>query len=57
MPWHRIRDLGNLLRPAYDKVDLEIIWQTVTNDLPPLRAAVLRSLATFEDNPEPSDER
>ena len=44
VPWREIRDLGNLLRHAYDKVDLEIIWQTITDDLPPLKAAVLRAL-------------
>jgi uncharacterized protein with HEPN domain len=44
VPWRQIRDLGNLLRHAYDKVDLEIIWRTVTDDLPPLRNAVMRAL-------------
>lgn len=44
VPWRQIRDLGNLLRHAYDKVDLEIIWQTITDDLPPLKAAVLKAL-------------
>jgi uncharacterized protein with HEPN domain len=46
VPWRQIRDLGNLLRHAYDKVDLEIIWQTITDDLPPLKAALLRALQT-----------
>jgi uncharacterized protein with HEPN domain len=36
VPWRQIRDLGNLLRHAYDKVDLEIIWQTMADDPPPL---------------------
>jgi len=44
VPWRQIRDLGNLLRHDYDKVDLEIIWQTITDDLPPLKAAVLKAL-------------
>jgi uncharacterized protein with HEPN domain len=39
-----VRDLGNLLRHEYDKVDLEIIWQTVTDDLPALKTAVQRAL-------------
>jgi hypothetical protein len=29
-PWRQVRDLGNPLRHAYDKVDLEIIRQTIT---------------------------
>jgi len=44
VPWRQIRDLGNLLRHAYDKVDLEIIWHTITDDLPPLKSAVLKAL-------------
>jgi uncharacterized protein with HEPN domain len=51
VPWRQIRDLGNMLRHAYDKVDLEIIWQTITDDLPPLKAAVLKALQTPPDNP------
>jgi uncharacterized protein with HEPN domain len=44
IPWREIRDLGNLLRHAYDRVDLEIIWSTVTDDLPALKHALLRAL-------------
>lgn len=50
VPWRQIRDLGNLLRHAYDKVDLEIIWQTITDDLPPLKAAVLKALQSPSGN-------
>ena len=42
--WRQIRYLGNLLRHAYDSVELEIIWQTITDDLPPLRTAVTKAL-------------
>jgi uncharacterized protein with HEPN domain len=51
VPWRQIRDLGNLLRHAYDKVDLEIIWHTITDDLPPLKAAVLRALNSLPGDP------
>ena len=51
VPWRQIRELGNLLRHAYDKVDLEIIWQTITDDLPPLKAAVLKALQSPQANP------
>jgi uncharacterized protein with HEPN domain len=43
--WHKIRGAGNHLRHAYEKVDVESVWYTVTDDLPPLKAAVLRALA------------
>ena len=37
-PWAEIRGLGNWLRHAYDRIDVETIWLTVKRDLPPLRA-------------------
>jgi uncharacterized protein with HEPN domain len=43
-PWHKIRATGNWLRHAYERVNLEIVWGTVKNDLPPLKMAVLRAL-------------
>jgi uncharacterized protein with HEPN domain len=39
-PWRDIRGIGNQLRHAYQRIDLETIWNAVTVDLPPLRAAV-----------------
>ena len=44
LPWHEIRGIGNWLRHQYDRVDIETLWNTVTDDLPPLKAAVNRSL-------------
>ena len=41
-PWRDIRGMGNQLRHAYERVDLETIWNSVTDDLPPLKAAMLR---------------
>jgi uncharacterized protein with HEPN domain len=51
VPWRQIRDLGNLLRHACDEVDPEIIWQTITDELPPQKAAVLRVLQPTPGNP------
>jgi uncharacterized protein with HEPN domain len=45
LPWHNIRGIGNWLRHRYDRVDVETVWNTVIDDLPPLRAGVLRALA------------
>ena len=44
-PWHKIRGMGNWLRHQYDRIDLQSMWDTVTDDLPPLKAAVLLALA------------
>ncbi len=39
-PWPDIRGLGNWLRHAYDRVTFDVIWDTVENDLPGLKADV-----------------
>jgi uncharacterized protein with HEPN domain len=44
LPWHNIRGMGNWIRHAYDRVDVETVWYTVTDHLPALRAGVLRAL-------------
>ena len=44
LPWRNIRGIGNWLRHQYDRVDVETLWNTVTQDLPPLAAAVTRAL-------------
>jgi uncharacterized protein with HEPN domain len=44
LPWRDIRGIGNWLRHQYDRVDIETIWNTLTRDLPPLKAAVHHAL-------------
>jgi uncharacterized protein with HEPN domain len=46
-PWADIRGVGNQLRHAYERIDLETVWSTVTDDLPPLKASVLRGLDSW----------
>lgn len=36
IPWPQIVGLRNRLIHGYDAVDKDILWQVVTNDLPPL---------------------
>ena len=38
IPWEDIIDMRNHLTHAYFDVDLDIVWDTVTKDLPPLVA-------------------
>ena len=45
-PWRNIRGMGNWLRHEYDRVDLSLVWQTVTDDLPSLKASIQRTLDT-----------
>ena len=44
-PWSAIRAVGNVLRHEYDRVDPEIIWRIVNNDLDPLKRAVEAALS------------
>jgi uncharacterized protein with HEPN domain len=39
-PWRQIRDLGNVVRHAYDQLDPEIVWTIVRDQLPQLLADV-----------------
>jgi uncharacterized protein with HEPN domain len=50
------RAMGNILRHSYHRVDDSIVWGTVKEDLPDLRATVQKLLQTlhaeqFEENP------
>lgn len=46
VPWRDIRGIGNWLRHQYDRVEIEVIWNTIQDDLPPLKKAVETVLAT-----------
>lgn len=36
IPWQDIIDMRNHLTHAYFDIDLDIVWDTIMNDLPPL---------------------
>lgn len=40
IPWRRIADLGNLIRHAYQHVDIKLLWAIYTDDIGPLKEAV-----------------
>jgi uncharacterized protein with HEPN domain len=42
IPWQDIKDFRNLLAHEYFGVDLEIVWNTICDDLPMLMDAVQR---------------
>ena len=41
IPWHAIKSMRNLHAHDYEKVDLEIVWDTLTRDIPELRDNLL----------------
>jgi len=44
-PSRAIRGMGNRLRHAYDDIDTAMVWDTIQNDLPPLKKDAERALA------------
>jgi uncharacterized protein with HEPN domain len=42
--WADIRGMGNRLRDAYDRMNLDVIWNTIREDLPGLAADVQAAL-------------
>jgi uncharacterized protein with HEPN domain len=48
--WEGFRGMGNILRHAYHRIDDQIVWNTVKDELPPMRQIILR--APGPDNPE-----
>jgi uncharacterized protein with HEPN domain len=53
VPWRDIRGIGNWLRHQYDRVDIETVWNTIQTDLPSLKAAVERVLASSRPPAQP----
>jgi uncharacterized protein with HEPN domain len=50
--WREIRGIGNWLRHQYERIELPVIFKTIKDDLPPLKAAVLRALLPSSANPK-----
>jgi uncharacterized protein with HEPN domain len=44
LPWPEIVSLRNRLIHGYDSVDFDILWRIVSDDLPPLIAALEKAL-------------
>jgi uncharacterized protein with HEPN domain len=44
IPWRQIVGMRNRLIHGYDRVDLQILWDTIQDDLPPLIQALEISL-------------
>lgn len=38
MPWAQIKALRNIIAHSYGKIDVESLWETITGDIPELKA-------------------
>ncbi len=54
-PWRHFSVLGDMLVEQYYAVNVVVVWDTVKNDLPPLKAAVQAPLASLSEE-QPDDE-
>ena len=52
-PWGDVRGMGNRLRHAYDRVDLDIVWNTARIRVPALATEARRALAELEGRNSP----
>ena len=44
IPWHAIKAMRNLHAHDYERVDLEIVWNTLTEEIPDLKKAIERMI-------------
>lgn len=50
IPWQKISGLGNVLRHAYQRSNLRILWAVYTDDLGSLEAAIDIMLAELPNS-------
>ena len=45
IPWHQIQGLRNVVAHEYGKIDADLLWETVTEDIPQLREFCIEQLS------------
>lgn len=53
VPWHDVRNIGNILRHTYHLVEYPILWRIYTDHLDPLEAAIDAMIAAHGPIPRP----
>ena len=49
LPWDKMRAMRNILIHMYDELDLNIIWDTITKDIPQLKAHLTKILPLIDE--------
>jgi uncharacterized protein with HEPN domain len=50
IPWRQIAGMRNVLVHGYFEIDTDLVWDAATRDVPALKPAILRLLATLDSN-------
>jgi uncharacterized protein with HEPN domain len=48
IPWKAIIGMRNRLIHAYDEIDVEVLWDTITNDVPQLIEEMEKALGHYD---------
>jgi len=49
LPWDKMRTMRNILIHMYDELDHDIIWDTITKDIPQLKAHLTKILLLINE--------
>lgn len=49
LPWNVMKSMRNVLIHGYDEVDIDIVWTTVTKDIPEIHAPLQDLLSEVTD--------
>ncbi len=49
LPWRKMRAMRNILIHMYDELELEIVWETASKDIPKLIRQLEKIIALLED--------
>ena len=48
IPWRKIKAMRNFLIHEYDDVDLRIVWEVITKEIPTVKKEILRILKEYK---------
>lgn len=57
IPWREIRGLRNIVAHHYGKIDYELLWETITSDIPVLQEFCEKQIMVFEAMQEEAEEQ